>query len=106
MAELLIHREPVAFRESRYTEDYFTTNIYTDYQKTINDHFFKVMVGFNAELTRTDNLYGQGDKIISPEVPTINQTTSEQKVGGGKAENSVAGFFRSYQLQLQRSLHG
>ena len=79
--------------ESRYTEDYFTTNIYTDYQKTINDHFFKVMVGFNAELTRTDNLYGQGDKIISPEVPTINQTTSEQKVGGGKAENSVAGFF-------------
>lgn len=51
------------------------------------------MVGFNAELTRTDNLYGQGDKIISPEVSTINQTTSEQKVGGGKAENSVAGFF-------------
>ena len=79
--------------ESRYTEDYFTTNIYTDYTKTINDHYFKAMVGFNAELTKYNSISGQGDKIISPDVPWLNQTTTEQKVGAGLAENAVAGFF-------------
>lgn len=79
--------------EYRYTEDYFTTNIYTDYSKTINGHFIKAMVGFNAELTKYDSTSGQGDKLISPETPFLGQTTAEQKVNGGRAENSVAGFF-------------
>lgn len=79
--------------EYRYTEDYFTTNIYTDYSKTINDHYFKVMAGFNAELTKYDTTSGRGDKLISGETPYLSQTTSEQKVTGGRAENSVAGFF-------------
>lgn len=79
--------------EYRYTEDYFTTNIYTDYSKTINKHFIKAMVGFNAELTKYDSTSGQGDKLISSETPFLGQTTSEQKVSGGRAENSVAGFF-------------
>lgn len=79
--------------EYRYTEDYFTTNIYTDYSKTINGHFIKAMVGFNAELTKYDSTSGRGDKLISSETPYLGQTTSEQKVTGGRAENSVAGFF-------------
>ena len=79
--------------EYRYTEDYFTTNIYTDYSKTINGHFIKAMVGFNAELTKYDSTSGRGDKLISSETPFLGQTTSEQKVSGGRAENSVAGFF-------------
>lgn len=79
--------------ESRYIEDYFTTNFYTDYAKTIGDHYFKVMVGFNAELTKYDTMSGQGDKLISAETPYLGQTTSEQKVSGGRAENAVAGFF-------------
>ena len=79
--------------EYRYTEDYFTTNIYTDYSKTINGHFIKAMVGFNAELTKYDSTSGQGDKLISPETPFLGQTTAEQKVNGGRAVNSVAGFF-------------
>lgn len=77
----------------RYTEDYFTTNIYTDYSKTINGHFIKAMVGFNAELTKYDSMSGRGDKLISSETPFLGQTTSEQKVTGGRADNSVAGFF-------------
>lgn len=79
--------------EYRYFEDYFTTNIYTDYGKTIGNHTFKVMLGFNAELTKYDNISGRGDKLISPEAPWLGQTTSEQKVSGGRAENSIAGFF-------------
>ena len=79
--------------EYRYKEDYFTTNIYTDYSKTFNGHFIKAMVGFNAELTKYDSTSGQGDKLISAETPYLGQTTSEQKVSGGRAENSVAGFF-------------
>lgn len=94
----------------RYKEDYFTTNIYTDYSKTINDHFFKVMLGFNAELTKYDNISGRGDKIISALAPYLNQTTTEQKVSGGRAENSVAGFFGrinySYKDRYMLELNG
>ena len=79
--------------EYRYTEDYFTTNIYTDYSKTINDHFFKVMLGFNAELTKYDDISGQGDKLISSGTPFLGQTQIEPKVDGGRAENAVVGFF-------------
>lgn len=79
--------------EYRYTEDYFTTNIYTDYSKTINDHFFKVMLGFNAELTKYDDISARGDKLISSNTPFLSQTQNEFRASGGRAENAVAGFF-------------
>ena len=79
--------------EYRYTEDYFTTNIYSDYSKTINDHFFKVMVGFNAELTKYDSVEGRGDDLTSLNTPYLDQTQSQYRAYGGKMENSVAGFF-------------
>ena len=44
-------------------------------------------------MTKYDSTSGQGDKLISAETPYLGQTTSEQKVSGGRAENSVAGFF-------------
>ncbi len=79
--------------KSRYTEDYFTTNIYTDYSRTFGDHYFRVMGGFNAELTKTDSMSGQGDELTSPTTPYLDQTQDQFKAYGGRAENSVAGFF-------------
>ena len=43
-------------QDYRASEDYFSTNIYSDYSKTIGDHYFKVMAGFNAELYKTGSL--------------------------------------------------
>ncbi|WP_410492793.1 SusC/RagA family TonB-linked outer membrane protein [Dysgonomonas sp. GY617] len=80
--------------ENAYKENFLTTNIYTDYTKDLESgHNFKVMGGFNAEVMKTRNVWGQKDGLISPEVPTLNTATQNQKTGGGYAEWAVAGFF-------------
>ena len=77
----------------RYKEDYFTTNIFTDYSKTINDHYFKVMGGFNAELFKTNSVSGQGDSLKDPNIPYLNMAADRLRASGGAGHTSVAGFF-------------
>ena len=70
----------------RYNEDYYSTNIYTDYSRTINGHYFKVMAGFNSELYKTSDLTGSG----------MNLTSSVQEdlsLDGGRDHTATAGFF-------------
>ena len=79
--------------ESRYTEDYFTTNIYSDYSFTLADaHNFQVLGGFNAELTKYDTMRGQGDNLNDISVPWLKQTTAQPVIGGGREHHAVAGF--------------
>lgn len=83
-----------AVSESRYKQDYFTANIFSDYSWTIaEDHNFKVMAGFNAELWKYNSISGSGQGLNSINVPYLNQTTTNQKVGADLGETAVAGFF-------------
>ena len=80
--------------ESRRTEDYFTTNIYSDYSWTLADaHNFHVLGGFNAELTKYDLTGASGDDLVDLSVPYLNQTTANQKISGSREHYAVAGFF-------------
>lgn len=80
--------------EYSYKENYYSTNIYTDYFKEFDSgHYFKVMVGFNSELYKTANLTGQKNTLISNSVPTLNTATESPTTSGGYAHNGVAGFF-------------
>lgn len=80
-------------QEYRYTEDYFTTNIYSDYSKTFGDHYVKAMVGFNAELTKYDQIQAQGDALVDASTPWLSQTTTLPRVSGGREHTAIAGFF-------------
>jgi TonB-linked SusC/RagA family outer membrane protein len=77
----------------RYTEDYFTTNIFTDYSKTINDHYFKAMAGFNAELFKNSSIYGQGDALKDTDIPYLDMASDRLRTGGGANHTAIAGFF-------------
>lgn len=80
--------------EYSYKENYYTTNVYSDYFKQFKSgHYFKVMAGFNSELYKTRSLQGQKTTLISTSVPTINTATDDPKTWGGYAHNAVAGFF-------------
>ncbi|MBR4755731.1 MAG: TonB-dependent receptor [Bacteroidales bacterium] len=80
--------------EYRYSEDYFTTNIYSDYSFSIGgSHNFHVLGGFNAELTKYDQMNGRGDNMVDLSVPYLDQITANPRVGGGREHTSVAGFF-------------
>lgn len=80
--------------EYGWKENYYTTNIYTDYSKQFNSgHYFKVMAGFNAELYKTRSIEAIKNTLISPDVPTINTATDDPQAYGSYADNAVAGFF-------------
>lgn len=74
-------------------EDYFSTNVYTDYSKTINDHYFKIMAGFNGELYKTSGLSGFGTDLITPIVPELSTTQDNKNASNSRNELAIAGFF-------------
>ena len=80
-------------QDYRSSEDYFSTNIYSDYSKTIGDHYFKVMAGFNAELYKTGSLTGFGTDLITPTVPELNTTQDNKNTYNSASELAIAGFF-------------
>ncbi len=79
--------------EYRLKQDYYTMNAFTDYSRQLGGHWFKVMGGFNAELTRQNVMSGSGYTLNSVNVPFLNQTTSNKAATGSVADNALAGFF-------------
>ena len=76
--------------EYNYKENYYSTNIYSDYFKQYESgHYFKVMAGFNAELYKTRSLSGQKNTLISNSVPTLNTATESPTTSGGYAHLSL-----------------
>ena len=64
--------------EYSWKENYYTTNIYSDYFKQFdNGHYFKVMAGFNAELYKNRSIEAIKNNLISPDVPTIDTATDD-----------------------------
>ncbi|WP_255702650.1 SusC/RagA family TonB-linked outer membrane protein [Antarcticibacterium sp. 1MA-6-2] len=76
-------------------EDYFSTNIYTDYSFDLNEaHNFKVMAGYNSELTKYRTIGASRSGLITPDLPTLNTATDESRATEGQYQHwSVAGFF-------------
>lgn len=81
------------FNKSTNKRNYFTMNFFTDYfYQTENGHYFKGMVGFNAELNKFNSMWGSRQGLISPTVPYLTTATTNMKNGGEKNEWSTAGF--------------
>ena len=80
--------------EYSWKENYYTTNIYSDYFKQFdNGHYFKVMAGFNAELYKKGGLTGFGTDLITPSVPELNTTQDNKNAYNSASELAIAGFF-------------
>lgn len=61
--------------EYSFKENYFNTNIYSEYSKNVGKHNFKGMVGFQYEDTRYRDFNAQRDGIIVRDIATLNTTT-------------------------------
>ncbi|WP_211480985.1 SusC/RagA family TonB-linked outer membrane protein [Arcticibacter eurypsychrophilus] len=80
--------------EKAYRSNFFNPNIYTNYSKSIDVHNFKVLLGYQAELNKYNDLEASRNDLISHEVPVISKTTSASPTIGGSYQNwSTAGFF-------------
>ena len=80
--------------ETFYRSNYLTGNLYSDYFKQFDSgHYFKVMVGFNAELMKSRDLYGIMDNLITPDIPTLDTATENPRTTGGYSHWATVGFF-------------
>ena len=76
-------------------ENFFSTNIYSDYSFRINNnHQFKVLAGFNSELNKYRTIGASRTGLITPTLPTINTATTESRADEGQYQHwATAGFF-------------
>ncbi len=88
--------------EYGYKENYFNTNIYSEYSKTLAEkHNFKLMAGFQSERNKYHDVGAQRNGIIVPSIPTLNTTSGidyygtvvSPTVSGEYVNWSTAGFF-------------
>lgn len=88
-----IANEVSSVSEYAYKSNFFNPNIFSEYSTLINDsHSFKGMIGFQSELFKNRNLYGEQNDIIAG-VPTLNTTVNTPYTDGGYNEWATVGFF-------------
>lgn len=81
--------------EYYYKENFLNTNLYTEYSHSLDSgHNFKILVGFNAELSKDRDLKAYKESLITPSLPTIDTATGLEKIqNGGYDQWATAGFF-------------
>lgn len=81
--------------------NYFNSNIYTDYTRSVGEHNFKIMAGFQSELTKTRLFVAEREGIINPSMPVLDVTTGLNNNGtavppvvrGNNQHWSTVGYF-------------
>ncbi|MGM0531257.1 MAG: TonB-dependent receptor [Bacteroidota bacterium] len=76
--------------------DYLATNLYGEYENTFNDHYFKLMTGFNYEEKTFESFNAQRNGILYPDAENIDLTVGENKeINGSYYKWRIGGqFFR------------
>jgi TonB-linked SusC/RagA family outer membrane protein len=80
--------------EYSYKSNFYNPNIYSDFSKSFNKHNFKLMVGFQSELFKYNDMSISRNDLISTNIDVINQTTSTSPELKGQYQNwATVGFF-------------
>lgn len=87
------HTNPSKVVEENNHSDLYTINAYANYNKTIGKHAFGGVVGFNQEWYKFRKLTGEGQNILTNNLPVINGTTGNQYAGDEWNHWAVRGAF-------------
>ncbi|SFI15772.1 TonB-linked outer membrane protein, SusC/RagA family [Parapedobacter indicus] len=75
-------------------QNYFTYNLYGDYQYTIGKHNFKILLGGNLEDNRLENQSVTRDGLLIPELSDLNLAVGQNfTITGGGNQWAIAGVF-------------
>ncbi|GHE46743.1 SusC/RagA family TonB-linked outer membrane protein [Sphingobacterium griseoflavum] len=80
-------------RKERTIRDRHVANMYATYDKSVEQHNFKVMAGANAELFKSDNIWGQRLGLLDQNYPQLGLATGEMSTSSGASHWSTLGFF-------------
>ncbi len=79
--------------DSRFRQNYYATNIYTDYTRSFGKHNGKVLVGLNYERYNQDALSGEGYSLTTEDKPYLSQTQERHFVSDSYWRRATAGYF-------------
>ena len=86
---------PNSVAESQSNDTYNAFNFFGDYEKTLRQHYFKVMLGYNQESKHTRSFSASREALIANDIPSMNAATGEKYVSNGEGSWATrSGFFR------------
>lgn len=89
------HTDPSTVTYNYTHTNQYTINIYTDYNLLYKNHNLYFLAGFNQEWYNYKNLYGQGQKMLTPSIPFISQTLGNEYASDAASEWALrSGFYR------------
>ena len=78
--------------EYNYKANFFAPSFFAEYSKSIADHNFKVMAGFQSEWFSSRSMNASRYGIMAG-LPTLNTTNRDPSLGGDYQKWTTAGFF-------------
>ena len=86
--------KPAAAYETSFSHSPYTLlNVMTSYEKTLGNHYFKALAGYEQEEKFYSWLYARGDKLITEEVPSISTALGTKTVDDTKYDWATQGVF-------------
>ncbi len=73
--------------------EYYTSNVFFDFNKSINKHSFAAIIGGQAEMSNNFSLNGWRRDLIAETVPAIRTSTGDKDVSDAMAHWSTLGAF-------------
>jgi len=73
--------------------NYALFNAVSSYEKTIDGHYFKILSGYEQEEKYYTSLYGTGDQLITPVVPSISTSLGTTTVDDALYHWATQGIF-------------
>ena len=85
--------DPNYFTQNWKSNNYNSFNVFTSYEKTIQGHFFKGMVGYESESRYLSSIYGNKRALITEEVPSFSTATGEYSLDDAMSHWATEAFF-------------
>jgi len=76
-----------------FTNTYISPNIYSQFDKSFGHHNFSIMAGYQQETYKSANLRGDGEDLLTKNIPAIRTTVGKQTVIDELSHWSTQGFF-------------
>lgn len=72
---------------------YYLFNIYTSYENTIGNHYFKGLIGYEEDYNNYKRLYGSKMDLITPDVVSISSATGAETLDDALSHWATQGIF-------------
>ena len=79
--------------DSRFRQNYYALNLFTDYTRSFGKHNGKILVGFNYERYNQDSMSGRGYNLTTSDKPFLSQTQQNFSISDSYWNRATAGFF-------------